>query len=35
MESFNELDDEEYEGFEEDLINDEAEDSETNDIRNI
>jgi hypothetical protein len=32
MESFNELDDEEYEGFEEDLIKDEAEDSETNDI---
>jgi hypothetical protein len=32
MESFNELDDEEYEGFEEDLIKDEAEDNETNNI---
>jgi hypothetical protein len=31
MESFNELD-EEYEGFEVDLIKDEAEDSETNNI---
>jgi hypothetical protein len=31
MESFNELD-EEYEGFEEDLIKDEAEDSETNNL---
>jgi hypothetical protein len=31
MESFNEIDDE-YEGFEEDLIKDEAEDNETNNI---
>ena len=31
MESFNELDDE-YEGFEEDLIKDEAENNETNNI---
>jgi hypothetical protein len=31
MESFNEIDDE-YEGFEEDLIKDEKEDNETNTI---
>jgi hypothetical protein len=31
MESFNELD-EEYEGFEEDLINDESEDNETDNM---
>ena len=31
MESFNEIDNE-YEGFEEDLIKDEAEDNETNNV---